>query len=86
MQELATEVRSTYQFPSMYNLLTWPRQAAWGTIWTRPGLELKQRSLIVIALLASQGKEAEVCLRRPFERRVSKNLLTALCAYFVRHI
>ncbi|PPQ98714.1 hypothetical protein CVT24_003422 [Panaeolus cyanescens] len=35
-------------------------EAAWGTIWTRPGLELKQRSLIVIALLASQGKEAEV--------------------------
>jgi 4-carboxymuconolactone decarboxylase len=35
-------------------------EAAWGTIWTRPGLELKQRSLIVIALLTSQGKEAEV--------------------------
>ncbi|KAF8876691.1 CMD-domain-containing protein [Gymnopilus junonius] len=35
-------------------------EAAWGTIWTRPGLELKQRSLIVIALLASQGKEAEL--------------------------
>ncbi|KAF9479045.1 CMD-domain-containing protein [Pholiota conissans] len=35
-------------------------EAAWGTIWTRPGLELKQRSLIVIALLASQGKEVEL--------------------------
>ncbi|KAF8070029.1 CMD-domain-containing protein [Lyophyllum atratum] len=35
-------------------------EAAWGTIWTRPGLELKQRSLINIALLASQGKEAEL--------------------------
>jgi alkylhydroperoxidase/carboxymuconolactone decarboxylase family protein YurZ len=35
-------------------------EAAWGTIWTRPGLELKQRSLIVIALLMSMGKEAEV--------------------------
>ncbi|KAF8971175.1 CMD-domain-containing protein [Flammula alnicola] len=35
-------------------------EAAWGTIWTRPGLERKQRSLIVIALLASQGKEAEL--------------------------
>ncbi|PPQ78124.1 hypothetical protein CVT25_015649 [Psilocybe cyanescens] len=38
-------------------------EAAWGTIWTRPGLELKQRSLIVIALLASQAKEAEVICR-----------------------
>jgi len=35
-------------------------EAAWGTIWTRPGLELKQRSLINIALLAFQGKHAEL--------------------------
>ncbi|KAF9467455.1 CMD-domain-containing protein [Collybia nuda] len=35
-------------------------EVAWGTIWTRPGLELKQRSLINIALLAFQGKEAEL--------------------------
>ncbi|KAF9467454.1 CMD-domain-containing protein [Collybia nuda] len=32
----------------------------WGTIWARPGLELKQRSLINLALLAFQGKEAEL--------------------------
>ncbi|KXN90820.1 4-carboxymuconolactone decarboxylase [Leucoagaricus sp. SymC.cos] len=35
-------------------------EVAWGGIWTRPGLELKQRSLIVIALLMSMGKEAEL--------------------------
>ncbi|KAJ7045487.1 CMD-domain-containing protein [Mycena alexandri] len=35
-------------------------EVAWGTIWTRPGLELKQRSLINIALLASQGKNEEL--------------------------
>ncbi|KAJ7218088.1 CMD-domain-containing protein [Mycena pura] len=35
-------------------------EVAWGTIWTRPGLELKQRSLINIALLASQGKQEEL--------------------------
>ncbi|KAF5348734.1 hypothetical protein D9758_006812 [Tetrapyrgos nigripes] len=35
-------------------------EVAWGTIWTRPGLELKQRSLINIALLALQAKEAEL--------------------------
>lgn len=42
---------------SMQHLTT---EIAWGTIWTRPGLELKQRSLIVIALLTAQGKEAEL--------------------------
>ncbi|KAJ3748689.1 CMD-domain-containing protein [Lentinula detonsa] len=35
-------------------------QVAWGTIWTRPGLELKQRSLINLALLAFQAKKAEL--------------------------
>ncbi|KAJ6499327.1 CMD-domain-containing protein [Mycena sanguinolenta] len=35
-------------------------QVAWGTIWTRPGLDLKIRSLINVALLASQGKPEEL--------------------------
>jgi len=35
-------------------------EVGWGTIWTRPGLDLKQRSLINIALLALQAKEAEL--------------------------
>ncbi|KAF5366168.1 hypothetical protein D9758_005755 [Tetrapyrgos nigripes] len=35
-------------------------EVGWGIIWTRPGLELKQRSLINIALLALQTKETEL--------------------------
>ncbi|KIJ25624.1 hypothetical protein M422DRAFT_212000 [Sphaerobolus stellatus SS14] len=35
-------------------------EIAWGSIWTRPGLELKQRSLINIALLASKNFPAEL--------------------------
>ncbi|TFK76666.1 4-carboxymuconolactone decarboxylase [Pluteus cervinus] len=35
-------------------------EAGWGLIWTRPGLERKQRSLINIALLAYQAKPAEL--------------------------
>ncbi|KIK67477.1 hypothetical protein GYMLUDRAFT_257352 [Collybiopsis luxurians FD-317 M1] len=35
-------------------------EVAWGTIWTRPGLEPKQRSLINLALLAFQAKKAEL--------------------------
>ncbi|KAF9268662.1 CMD-domain-containing protein [Marasmius fiardii PR-910] len=45
MQELTTEVDPL---------------VAWGTIWTRPGLERKQRSLINIALLAYQAKHTEL--------------------------
>jgi len=51
------QLKGTSEFMKpMQDLVT---EAVWGTIWTRPGLELKQRSLIVIALLASQGKRAE---------------------------
>jgi len=35
-------------------------EVGWGNIWARPGLELKQRSLINLALLALQAKEAEL--------------------------
>jgi 4-carboxymuconolactone decarboxylase len=35
---------------------------AWGDIWTRPGLDLRTRSLITIALLAAAGRHEELNL------------------------
>ena len=35
---------------------------AWGSIWTRPGLDHRTRSLITIAILASRGHESELAL------------------------
>ena len=35
---------------------------AWGSIWTRPGLDHRTRSLITIAVLASLGHEHELAL------------------------
>lgn len=32
---------------------------AWGTIWTRPGLELRTRRLLVLAMMASMGRWEE---------------------------
>jgi 4-carboxymuconolactone decarboxylase len=29
---------------------------AWGTIWTRPGLELRQRRLLALVMMASLGR------------------------------
>ena len=44
---------------------TMPMQAfitanAWGNVWQRPGLDLKTRSLITVAMLAAQGKQHEL--------------------------
>ncbi|WP_293660434.1 4-carboxymuconolactone decarboxylase [Rhodoferax sp. OV413] len=35
-------------------------RAAWGDVWQRPGLELKTRSLITVALLTALGKQQEL--------------------------
>lgn len=35
-------------------------RAAWGDVWQRPGLELKTRSLITVAMLTALGKQNEL--------------------------
>ena len=34
-------------------------RCAWGSIWSRPGLDLKSRSLITLAFLTAQGRSHE---------------------------
>ena len=36
--------------------------SAWGSVWSRPGLTLRERSLITIALLAAMGREEELAM------------------------
>ncbi|KAF8510201.1 CMD-domain-containing protein [Hysterangium stoloniferum] len=56
-------------------------EIAWGTIWTRPGLELKQRSLINIALLASQNHPLEVNLSQLLQNITLTDLLRKLAGH-----
>ena len=35
-------------------------RAAWGDVWQRPGLDLKTRSLITVAMLTAMGKQHEL--------------------------
>lgn len=37
-------------------------ESAWGSIWSRPGLDKKTRHLVTIAMLAALGKEHELAL------------------------
>jgi 4-carboxymuconolactone decarboxylase len=37
-------------------------EGAWGTIWTRPGLDKKTRHLLTLAMLASLGKSEELAM------------------------
>ena len=37
-------------------------ETAWGSVWVRPGLEIKTRQLLTIAMLAALGKHEELAL------------------------
>ncbi len=37
-------------------------EVAWGSVWTRPQLDLKTRHLLTIAMLAALGKENELAM------------------------
>lgn len=37
-------------------------EGAWGSVWARPGLSLRERSLVTVALLAAQGCDEELAM------------------------
>ncbi|RUW52915.1 MULTISPECIES: 4-carboxymuconolactone decarboxylase [unclassified Mesorhizobium] len=37
-------------------------EAAWGTVWARPGFSKRERSIVTLALLAALGHDEEVAL------------------------
>jgi 4-carboxymuconolactone decarboxylase len=37
-------------------------EAAWGSVWSRPQLTLRERSMITISLLAALGQDEEVAM------------------------
>lgn len=37
-------------------------ETAWGSVWSRPGLDMRTRSLLTIALLASLGHDEELAM------------------------
>jgi 4-carboxymuconolactone decarboxylase len=45
-------------------------ETAWGSVWTRPDLDRRTRSLITIAILAALGREHELALHL----RASRNI------------
>ena len=37
-------------------------EGAWGSVWSRPGLDKRTRSMLVIALMAALGHEEELAM------------------------
>jgi 4-carboxymuconolactone decarboxylase len=52
--------RTSYADPVMKEFIDVATEAVFGTLWTRPGLELKTRTLICVISDAATGHEAEL--------------------------
>ena len=59
---------SVYNHPIMQKFAAYTQEAVFGTLWTRPGLDLKTRALICVISDAAQGREAELKLHLRFAR------------------
>jgi 4-carboxymuconolactone decarboxylase len=59
---------NTYNNPIMEKFAAYTQEAIFGTLWTRPGLDLKTRALICVISDAAQGREPELKLHLRFAR------------------
>ena len=49
-------------------------EAAWGSVWARPGLDIRERHLLTIAMLAALGKEEELAMHLAATRNTGVTL------------
>ncbi len=54
--------RTTYADPTMRKFLDLATETAFGALWTRPGLDLKTRTLVCVVSDAATGREPELAL------------------------
>jgi 4-carboxymuconolactone decarboxylase len=59
---------TVYSHPIMEKFAAYTQEAVFGTLWTRPGLDLKTRALICVISDAAQGREPELKLHLRFAR------------------
>ncbi|MBI4611104.1 MAG: carboxymuconolactone decarboxylase family protein [Candidatus Rokubacteria bacterium] len=52
--------RTTYSDPTMRTFIDTMTEMIFGTLWTRPGLDLKTRTLVCVVSDAATGRSAEL--------------------------
>jgi 4-carboxymuconolactone decarboxylase len=53
---------------------TFITETAWGSVWARPGLDRRTRSLVTIAILAAMGRHEELALHLRATRNTGVDL------------
>ena len=54
--------KGAYNDPMMKEFIDLAQESVFGTIWTRPGLDLKTRTLITVVSDAATGREPELAI------------------------
>ncbi|MFA5916388.1 MAG: carboxymuconolactone decarboxylase family protein [Burkholderiales bacterium] len=60
---------TAYKDPLMQKFVDLTSETVFGTLWTRPGLELKTRTLITVVSDVATGREAELAIHLRMARR-----------------
>ena len=60
---------TTYKDPLMQKFIDLASETVFGALWTRPGLDLKTRTLITVISDASTGREPELAIHLRMARR-----------------
>ena len=54
--------KSTYGDPIMRQFIDGAEESIFGTVWTRPGLDLKTRTMVTVISDAATGRETELAI------------------------
>jgi 4-carboxymuconolactone decarboxylase len=60
---------TTYKDPMMQKFIDLASETIFGTVWTRPGIDLKTRTLITVISDVSTGSEPELAIHLRMARR-----------------
>ena len=79
---------TTYKDPMMQTFVDLASETIFGVLWTRPGLDLKTRTLITVIADASTGREAELAthLRMAWRQGWTEEELTEAFLHLIGYV
>ncbi len=80
--------RTTYQDPIMRKFIDAATENVFGALWTRPGLDLKTRTLVCVVSDASTGREPELAihLRMALRQGWTEDELTEVLLHLLGYV
>lgn len=87
-QWVETAARTTYADPVMRTFIDVVTETVFGALWTRPGLDLKTRTLICVVSDAATGHEAELAihLRMALRQGWTEDELTEVLVHLLGYV